>query len=202
MNLDQIKESWKKFDENGDKKVVNESIIQLMLQNVKNGSFSKLLYWEKLGAIIMLPSAAFVWFAPRYKFRFFPDETIFWLNIALGVYVVLCIAFFFWQLYKFKFLKSIDLTLMNITETAKKMALYAKYIHNEIIFGIIFLILYFAFYPLFFSFKSGFSLGFIIFSAIVIIFSILMMLFLYRKIYLNNINQIKKTLEEIESFEE
>lgn len=193
MDLDKLKKSWQEADVTP---TIHENKIQKMLDNKGKGAFENLLRVEKIFFWLLIPCA----FAGLFFYHMHPLPGI--------VYFALLIPAFFWQAYKIRTLKKIDLSNMGILEVSKCMVRYKKNIFWEIIVGVVWVIIFFIFYvywglpamfPRLYNEDSEFSLLILLIGTIVL--SIVIGLVLYKYLYINNIKKVQDSIREIEEFE-
>ena len=199
MELDEIKNLWEKVNKLSEKTSITKEKILKMLQSSYKGSMKSLLNFELLGTIITLPCA----------FLLIVVYQLFYKASTLGMIAIYALSFafvigFFWQLYKYNYLKKIDIAKMNILQISEKMLKYRKYIVYEAIIAVaIFIVILI---PLMYSvyttnFGKEIYMPLISYYAIIFILGILLMLYLYKKMYFNNIKKIQESLAEIEDFQ-
>ncbi len=200
MELDEMKNLWEKTNKIAEKTKISEGKIIEMLRKSYKGAMNSLLSLEILGLIIILPCATIIY----CMFSFWNLNAIYGVEVLKWTFIALCIIGFFWQGYKYKFLKGIKIAEMNILEVSQKVLRYRKYIINEAIAGTIFFIIFMI--PLMYfvyTFRFGNEIIFplIIYYATIFALGVLMILFLYKKLYFNNIKKIQESLAEIEEFQ-
>lgn len=195
MDLDNIKKSWQQA---GAGRTIDENKIQKMLDNKGKGAFDALLKYDKL----------FFWLLfPCLLLGLLGTFVVHWLP---GIfYSLLVIGGFFWQAYKIKFLKNINLSEMGILEVSKSITKYKKYITYEILVGTIAIVAFFIFYTyyglpaMFPRLYGGENAPMILFIILIIeiLLTAILSFFLYKYTYLINIKKIEKAVKEIEYFE-
>lgn len=195
MDLDNIKKSWQESDI---RPKIDEDKIQKILDNKGKGAFDALLKYDKLFFWLFIPCLLF---GILVSIFIHPLPGIF--------YSVLVIIGFFWQAYKIKFLKKINLSEMGILEASKQITKYKKYIVYEISIGFIAIIPFFIFYtyyglPEMFPrlYKGeGVSTSLLVILIVEIFLTAIISYWIYRSTYLHNIRKIEKSVKEIEYFE-
>jgi len=196
MELDSLKKSWQ---EANIKPAMDEDKIQHMINNQGHSAFNSLLKYEKLGiiiAIICLPLSLI--------FR----------DIALIIlYLVSVPIMVTWQIYKYKYLKKIDLTSMNILDVSKRIIKYKKYLSIEffvaMVWGMIFCLL-FVFRTVVIDLANAKHIAVEqVETSTIILFLIGIFLILtifagifFKFLYLNNIKRIQKAIKEVQEFEQ
>ena len=199
MELDEIKNLWEKVNKLSEKTSITKEKILKMLQSSYKGAMKSLLNFELLGVIMMLPCA----FLLIVVYKLFYKESTLGM-IAIYAFSIAFVIGFFWQLYKYNYLKKIDIAKMNILQISEKMLKYRKYIVYEAIIAVaIFIVILI---PLMYSvyttnFGKEIYMPLISYYAIIFILGILLMLYLYKKMYFNNIKKIQESLAEIEDFQ-
>lgn len=193
MDLDNIKKVWQVT---GIKPAISDEKIQKIVDNKGKSAFEKLVKYEKLGLIlgvICIP----------VSFTFRDTATIiFYLSSILLILI--------WQVYKYRFLKRINLSEMGIIEISAKINRYKKYISREFIIGIVWVFVFTGFWCFnviyedikAISDKSVIPL-IVIFVVYIVMLSTLIVIAwaLYKAMYTTNIAALEKSIEEIEEFE-
>lgn len=196
MELDSLKKSWQ---EANIKPAMDEDKIQYMINNQGHSAFSSLLKFEKIGIIavtICLPLSLI----------FKEIELVILYLVSVPIMII-------WQIYKYKYLKKIDLTSMNILEVSKRITKYKKYLSIEFIIGLVWLIIF----CLLFVFKAlivdmanirhiaveQIETSVIVLSIIgIFILLVITATLLFKFLYLNNIKRIQSAIKEIQDFEQ
>ena len=195
MELDEMKNLWDKVNKVSENTNITKEKILKMLQSSYKGAMKSLLKYEFWGLILVLPAAFLLIIIYQLQYK---ESGI--IQILTFVFTATCIIGFFWQLYKYKYLKKIDTATMNILQISEKMLVYRKYIVHEFIFGIMFFIMFMTPY-IYGIYSINFSKKTIIIYMITSILAFLLMLHFYKKWYFNNINKIQEALAEIEDFQ-
>lgn len=126
MDLNKIKDTW----QNTEIKVrLNEEKIQQMVSSKGQSAFSKLKYYENLELIvfpfIILLNITFIAAVQYLKTN---------ISIILPTFTAgSCFCFWIWSIYKFRFLKKVNLIKMNIIDIVKAVDIYKKYMRKEYI---------------------------------------------------------------------
>jgi uncharacterized membrane protein YagU involved in acid resistance len=114
----------------------------------------------------------------------------------------------FWQIYKYRFLKRIDLANMGVLDISDKMTTYKKYLLMEFIAGVIWAVI-FALMCYFLVFHKADILRYgedsgisIVYIAIMIILPLIGAGLVYKFMYLSNIKKLEESIKEIEDFKE
>lgn len=195
MDLDNIKKSWQETDI---KPRIDKDKIQRILDNRGKGAFDALLKYDKLFFWLLIPC---FFLGVLFSFFIHPLPGIF--------YSVLVIIGFFWQIYKIKFLRKINISEMGIIEVSKQITKYKKYIVYEISIGSITIIPFFIFYtyyglpemfPRLYKDESA-STSLLVILVVEISLTVIISYWIYRSAYLHNIRKIEKSVREIEYFE-
>ncbi|WP_165020165.1 hypothetical protein [Dysgonomonas sp. ZJ279] len=193
MDLDNIKKSWQ---EREIKPTISEEKIQRMLDNRGKNALENLMTFEKW---ILIIAALCV-----------PIIAIFEKPYYLMIFCLISfICGLTWQIYKYRFLKKINLSEMSILETSIAITKYKRYILREIIVGIIWCIAFTGIVvyeryttasnennPIMYSLITIGATFIIILTCAYIVYVI------YRYIYMQNISQIEKSIAEIKDFEQ
>lgn len=191
MDLDNMKKTWQ---QTSIKPQLEEDKIQQMLDNKGKGALDKLLRTEKIFlwmAIIILPLACLLEFSRPFISLFF-----------IAMLVPGCI----WQIYKIRFLKKIDTLQMGIVEISAHINRYKKYLLWEITSAIPILIIFMLSYTIFLLHPKDYSYESlrpaIIMAMAGIIITIVICIPIYLNLYLKNIRDIERSIQEIKYFEE
>jgi len=201
MELDEIKKMWQEIDALKEKQQINESRIKEMLKNEGKTALAKLIKIAKFYTIVTIPLGLLFCLT---SYRFFE---------AGGYYVIVPLIFLLITLFleplqisKYHFLKEIDFSGMSVKEVLERILKYENFIQKWRIYGttgfFIFMGIWFYFYYKL-LFGSEIIWGFIIYDAVIYFAGGLILIpFLYKKLYYNNINRIKESLKELREFEE
>lgn len=191
MDLDNMKKTWQ---QTSIKPQLEEDKIQQMLDNKGKGALDKLLRTEKIFlwmAIIILPLACLLEFSRPFISLFF-----------IAMLVPGCI----WQIYKIRFLKKIDTLQMGIVEISAHINRYKRYLLWEITAAIPILIIFMLSYTIFLLHPKDYSYESlrpaIIMATAGIIITIVICIPIYLNLYLKNIRDIERSIQEIKYFEE
>lgn len=191
MDLDNMKKTWQ---QTSIKPQLEEDKIQQMLDNKGKGTLDKLLRTEKIFlwmAIIILPLACLLEFSRPFISLFF-----------IAMLVPGCI----WQIYKIRFLKKIDTLQMGIVEISAHINRYKRYLLWEITAAIPILIIFMLSYTIFLLHPKDYSYESlrpaIIMATAGIIITIVICIPIYLNLYLKNIRDIERSIQEIKYFEE
>lgn len=178
---------------------MDEEKIQHIINNQGHSAYNSLLNYEKLGiflAIILLPLSLL-----------FDDTALVILYLTSVPFMLI------WQIYKYKFLKKIDLAAMNILNVSKKITMYKKYLSIEffigMIWGIVFCLL-FVFRTLIVNFaKKNHINTDQVETSTIILWLLSAFLFLavigglaYKFLYIRNIKRLQDSISEIQEFEQ
>lgn len=194
MDLDKIKEIWDKTEIQA---TIGDEDICKMLSAKRNNALDKLLLYEKIGVVVLfllIPFPVFFnWMFPLSPFSFF---NLIW-------YTCFCILAFFWGIYKVRCLKKIDLEKNNLLTSLKQMTRYKLYIRCDFFIGLCWFVVFIVSYVsslVWIIPKHNFFL-FIATNIAVNILLILLVTFLYKIMYTNNINKIMQSIVEIRELE-
>ena len=191
MELDNIKRNWQNTSI---KPVLEEDQIRRMVSNISGSAYSNLLKYEKIGIFVFLLCLG--------VFFVFKEPFLRCFYLTSGLFGI------FWQIYKYRYLKQIDLLNDNIIDVASKITMYKKYLGREIVIGIVWAFLFFALYiytllfdPTKFVFYNPDKIRWgVIAYVIAVTFVISFGLLFYKLMYRDNIRILEKSLKEIEEF--
>ena len=201
MELDEIKKIWTEMDALKEKLQVSDNRIKEMLKNEGKSALAKLLKTARFYTIAMIPLGLFLCLL---SYQFF--EAGGYYVICPLTFLLLCLLMEPLEIYLYKLLKKIDFASMPVKEVSERILKYQNIIQKSQLYGtIIFFIYlgiwYYLYYRLIFG--SEIVWGFIIFMAMIYLAGGLIGIpALYKKLYYNNINQLKKSLEELKEFEQ
>ena len=200
MELDDIKKMWQEIDTLKEKQQVNENRIKELLKNKGKTALEKLIKIARFYMIAIIPLGIFLCL---FSHKFFE---------AGGYYMIWPLVFLFYcilmeprQIYVYRLLKGIDFAKMTVKEVSDRILKYQsiiqKYKIYKMIFGLIYLVIwYYLFYRL--SLGSEIVWPLIIFMICMCIVALIAIPLLYKKLYFNNINQIKESLKELKEFDD
>ena len=200
MELDEIKKLWDEITLLKEKQQVSDNKIKEMLKDNGKSALAKLIKTAKFYTITQIPLGLFLCLL-SYKFFEAGGYYLIWPLLFL----LICILLEPVEIYLYRMLKKIDFSNMTVKEVSERILKYQNIIQKfqmyGTIIGIVYLgIWYFLYYKLIFG--SEFIWGFIIFMAAMCLAVGLMIPFLYKKLYYNNINRINESLKELKEFEE
>lgn len=195
MDLDNIKKAW-----NEDKIIppISKDKIYCIINKRAKTALEKLLIFEILGSILLLP----LLFVPYFHSIVFP--TMPYPVFTKYLFITLCVIGVFWQIYKFKLLKKIDVSHTSIISCSKYISKYKLYIKKEMILAVLFLLI--------FIFSFGYSyieilpsdqdkLDFTLFNILVFVVACVILLIYYKVFYYKRIKHIEASLEEAREME-
>lgn len=183
MDLDNIKKTWQ---ETNITPSIDEQKIEKMLSNEGHSAFNSLLKYEKMGRVAMI-------ICLLIAYPIFSNH----LSVLI-IYTISVILGFFWQMYKVRKLKKVDIAHQSITEISNQVYWYRKIISKEFIIGIIWFIgVVLLLGYLEFSEKSMRPATFIIAMSIAFIG----VLITYKILYWNNIKKLEDAIKEVKEFE-
>jgi hypothetical protein len=188
MELDKIKNTWEKVSEI-DAKPSDEQILNLLKSSNKS-IWSGIVIKEKIGFIIgLIFCIFFCLLIPEFGGDFHGF-------LELFVYVVLMTI---WQLFKWRYIKKIDIMNSDILSISKYVNKYRDFCIYEAVMVIIWIILLFVLLimtpPSNFTIFKYFLVGVIFLALGVLTF------FTTRYRYKTTIGKIKRNLEEMRAFE-
>lgn len=192
MDLDNLKKTWQQTEI---KPSITDDKIQEMLDNKGQSAFARLIQYDRLFLWLLIPCLLV-------------GALFYSMSLGLGIaYSILIIISFFWQRYKIKFMKGVDLSLMGILEVSKCILQYKKYIIYEMVVSAIIMIPFFIFYTYYVlpdlfprMHESDHGLSSTLF-AISVAATIIICFVVYRYMYMNNIKKVQRSIREIKDFE-
>ena len=195
MDLDKIKESWNRPDIPVH---TDEGKIRDIIRSKAKTALDRLVATETwllfvVAPLIFVPSILDYFFGQLYTFPF----------LIKSAYIIFCVIGLFWQMYKRKLLKKIDIVNTGIVTCRKYFLKYKLCIKSEVIAGvIIFLVLYSAFV---YSWKEIMTpYRFEVYcwlNAVFVLVMLILLLYTYKKLYYKQIRKIETSLNEIEEIE-
>lgn len=186
MELDNIKKKWQNAEIKLD--IDNEKIGK-MLSNDGHSAYNALLKFEKIGAFAMVICVILGYFVFS---RYLP---------VFMVYTVSVFFAFFWQIYKIRKLKQINIGHMTIMEISSKVYSYRKIIFKEFFVGVAWLVLFLIFLGYYELLETPLSVGKLIVFTVFSLVGVIVVFVLYKVMYWNNIKKLASAIEEIEEFE-
>ena len=188
MELDKLKDTWEKVSEI-DTKPSDEQILKL-LKSSKN-IWSRIIIKEKIGfiiAFIFCPLCYLLTSVLKNEFRYI----FFMIFVYMAVMTI-------WQLFKWRYLKKLDIINSDILSISKYINKYRNFCIYEWIMIIIWLIMFNS--VLFMPTPSNFSMNRYALIAGSLL-SIAVFAFLFARVrYDITIGKIKRNLKEIKAFE-
>jgi len=192
---------WQEIGALKEKQQVNESRIKEMLKNEGKTALAKLIRTAKFYTIATIPLGLLLCLT---SYRFFE---------AGGYYMVVPLTFLLITLFleplqisKYHFLKEIDFSGMSVKEVLERILKYENFIQKWRIYATTGFFIFMGIWLYFYYkllFGSEIIWGFIIYDAVIYLAGGLILIpFLYKKLYYNNINRIKESLKELKEFEE
>ena len=194
MDLDNMKKTW---NDNLFTPSFSENNIRQIIYRKGKTALSILLWFEIIGLIVVLPFIALPYIHELYLPRVpYPAFTKYF-------FISGCLASFFWQIYKVRLLKKIDLKQIDILSGLKIISRYKLYIKRELIAGMAFafIILGSFFYEYIDIISSNGKFSFYLYNLIVLVTICLIMLAFYKYFYKKNIRNIVSALEEVKEME-
>ena len=200
MELDEIKKMWNEIDLLKEKQQVNDNRVKEMLKNEGKSELDKIVRLEKFGMIALIPTGLFVCLC-MYKFFIVGG---YYMILPLA-FLLLCILLQPYQIKVYRRVKGIDFSNMTVREVSEKILKYQNDVKKWQPYTIIFClgyigICYFLNYKLYFG--SEIIWGVIIFYIIIWLIVLITMPIFIKKLYHNRLNKIKKSLKELEEFEQ
>ena len=200
MELEEIKKFWNEIDMLKEQQQVSNNRIKEMLKNEGKSALAKLIRTAKFYMIIIIPLGLFMCLLSN-KFFEAGGYYIIWPLLFL----LMCILLEGLEIYLYRLLKGIDISLMPVKEVSEKILKYHGIIQKCQLYGtgigIVYLIIwYYLYYQLIFG--SEVNWFFIIFMTVMCIVVGVTIPFLFKKLYYNPINRLKESLKELKEFEE
>jgi phosphoglycerol transferase MdoB-like AlkP superfamily enzyme len=194
MDLDNIKKTW-----NDDKMIlpiIAEDKIREIIQHKGKSAIDKLMLFEKIAFIIIFPLIALFFILAKYQ-----SDVVHGINLWL--YPIFCVCGLFWQLYKIKLLKSIDIYKADIITCTKNILRYKKCIPIECFASfIISIVIFIAFmYPSINQISYTQGINIIIRTSIILIVGGIIMALVYKLFCYKQIQRIEDSLSEIQELE-
>lgn len=189
MDLDNIKKTWQQAEL---KPTIGEEKIQKMLDNKGQSAFNSIIRYEKFGIIGLIICLLVAY--PVFS-RHMP---------VFYTYLITCLLGVAWQIYKFRTLKNANIADAGITDVAKLYYRYRKMIIKEFIVGLVwflFFVILLGYLELSPKWGTNHFKNYLIIFVISMSIGILVGVFLYKKIYWNNLKRIEESLNEVEYFE-
>ena len=201
MELDEIKKLWTEIDTLKEKLQVSDNRIKEMLKNEGKSALEKLIRFTKFGIFSVIPLGLFLCLV---SYKFF--EAGGYYMICPLAFLLFCILMLPFDIYLYRLLKGIDFAGMPVREVSERILKYQNIIQKFQMYGTIGFFVYLGiWYFLYYQLCLGSEIvwGLIIFfAAIYLAGGLIMIPFLYKKFYYNNINRIKESLAELKEFEE
>lgn len=194
MDLDKLKETWKKTDV---KPETDESKIYKILSRKGNTSLRKLIIYEKFGMLVC-PFLIFLPFVHNYLV-----PTVSYPICTLVLFTGFCIIAYFWQIYKILLLKKLNISRIDIISSSKLITKYKKCLQYELFGGLCWIIALVGSYS--FSLTYRFSTNnitlFIVSCSVLILLSVTIIILFYNFFYIKHIGKIQDAINEIKEFE-
>ena len=200
MELDQIKKIWTESDLFKLQSQVSDSKVVEMLKNEGKTALAKLIRLEKISVIFLIPLGIFFCLI---SYKFFQ---------AGGYYMILPLLFLLFtilaepfEIYLYRLLRGIDFSSMTVKEVSERILKYQNIVQKSQMYGMIFFIPCLGtWYYMFYKLSHGLEIFWpiIILMIFMCIAGLIAIPVLYKKLYFNNIDRIKKSLEELKEFEE
>lgn len=193
MDLDNIKNAWKNAEIEPN---IDENKIKKMLDNKGKSAYGNLLKYERMFLWLLIPCF------------FFGVFLCFIHLVPAIIYSALLPVSAFWQSYKFRYLKRIDLSEMSVLEVSKSITMYKKFLSYERMIGMVWIIVFMFSYTYYAvplltprSFEGTSDNFLLILCVAGSILAIILTLVMYKCFYTNNIKQIQNAIQEIQDFE-
>lgn len=196
-DLDILKNAWQKA--HNDSNVLSEDNIRSILRDKNKSMLDKLIHMEKL-FIWLTPLLILIFWGLMYVQSIAKGEFTCGLIWIGSIFTVYCIYVIISQIYKYNYLKKIDMINMSVITVSTLIAKYKRYTTYELIIGMCWAV------PFVISIilvgigttaPTWTYIFFILYS--ITIFAIA--LYINNKLYFKRIKVIQQTLKEIEEFE-
>ena len=190
MDLDNLKKTWQQTDIKPN--LEDKNILQ-MLNNRTKGSYAQLLKAEQTFLILAIViglggGALFCFIDYRMGLLYF---------FMLGLSAI-------WQSYKIRFLKKMDTLKMGIVEISQHINRYRKFIYWEILGGVPLALVFVTLFSLFYLKPKDFTLESLMptiaFASTVLIITTIIVIPIYKIVYLKNIKNIEKSVAEVNEY--
>jgi len=191
MDLDKIKNSWNELDISAS---TNENAIKNIMKSNAKTTLYRLITTETFLFFIIIPLLSV-----PYIVDYFLDGVYILPLFIKTAYILFCLTGLFWQGYKRRLLKQIDIANVGILDNRRFFLKYKLCIKYEIIVGTIFaLLLYVAFVYSWKERMTDYIFEVYCWTNVVLCILILLLgIFLYKKVYYKQIKKIESSLNEI-----
>jgi len=200
MELDEIKKIWNEMEALKEKQQVSDHRVKELLQYKGKSALEKLIGISKLGMFAIIPLGLFLCLC---SYKFFEAGGYYMLcPLAFLLFTTLMLPF---DIYLYRLLKGTDFSGMTVKEVSERILKYQNIVRKFEVFGVIFFFVYIGiWYSLYYRLMFGSELvwGIIILMIFMVLAGLIAIPILYKKLYYNNINRIKESLEELKEFEE
>ncbi|NDV78174.1 hypothetical protein [Dysgonomonas sp. 511] len=187
MDLDNIKKDWQGTNF---KPTIDEEKIIKMVDNKGQSALARILRYEKMGAVVLL-------FCIPLGYGVFSK---YWEVLAF--YILSAILGLTWQVCKIGKLKKIDMLHQGITEISGDFYWYRKAMIKEFTIGLIWFV---AFAVIWGGFElvnnSEHFLSHWVVFVVTMSIGFLLVIWIYKKLYWNNMKKIEDSIKEVEEFE-
>ena len=199
MEPDEIKKMWQEVDLLKEKQQISDQKIKKMLKNQGKTALAKLIRTANFYRFAIIPLGLFFCLL---SYKFFE---------AGGYYLICPLAFLLvsllmeWlEIYLYRLLKGIDFAIMPVKEVSERILKYQHIIQQTQLYGTMGFMFFtgiwlFLYYTLMFG--TEIIWGFIIYMVALYLTGLIVLPILFKKLYYNNINQIKESLKELKEFE-
>lgn len=195
MDLDNIKKAW---NENTFTSCLTEKRILDIISRKGKTSLDRLLWFEIIGLLIVLPCMSIPYIHELYFPRVpYPEFTKLF-------FVTMCATSFFWQIYKVRLLRSIDLKADDIITSLNTISKYKLYIKREFFIAV----------PFITAFIISFCYGYVdviskeaeakyyLINFTILIIAIILMILFYKLFYKKNISSMEIAFKEVKEMRE
>ncbi len=201
MELEEIKKLWQDMDTPKAQKQITDDSIRRILQQEGKSALDKLIRTARVYTIIMIPLGLFLCLCSH---QFFTAGGFYMVWPLL--FLLICIALEPYEIYLYRLLKSIDYSTMSVKEVSARILKYQHHISRWQPYGlgmyVVYLtVWYFLYYKILFG-NGDIQWFFIIIMGSLLLGGLIVIPILFKKLYFQHIDTIKKNLIELEEFEE
>ena len=205
METNEWKTAWQALNARLEKlEMLEERTIRQMLYNKSGKSLGKLINFEILSLLIVLPVIPTVFYAIHLleikAQNPLVAEILPFMKIIFGICAVVCILYIPWEIYKVNKLMKVDFA-GNISENRRIISLYDIWTKRERLGSLISVPVTLA-WAVYTYAKLQMPLAIWIFMICIFAGVLLFLYYYYRKIYYPSINAIRKSLDELQELDD
>lgn len=198
MDLDKLKKSWTESSVNTSTPIINNDNLFVLIHSKGKTALEKLMILEVVCAVLAVLCVGF----PHLHGLLFPRIP---MPILLKYsYIVLCVVWFLWQLYKIRLLKKIDVRKESLLSCSKYILRYRMNIRWELIFSLILIFIFVFSFTFSYSDKllsDRLQLFFYLFNILNFgVVGYITYLF-YGRFYLKRIKELMSALDEVKELD-